>query len=160
METWGIIGWRRMVWWLSGTKMWFPSAQIRWGGGVHVGWWCLPSFWHQSWGVSIVVQPSARTISGWKNSKKTKSYKIFYNQPGAHEQACLSRCFLLWLKSCCIKKISAFNVISRPFLWLWEIWVRDYMWIHFSLTIDFVKFLLNFWIFWRSESLHTRLSYE
>ena len=97
------------------------------GWGVHVGWWGLPSFLHQGWGVSIVAQPSARTISGWKNSKKTKSYKIFYNRPGAHEPACLSRCFLFWLKSCCIKKNSAFNVISRPFPWLWEIWIRDYI---------------------------------
>ena len=128
METWGIMGWRWMVWWLSGTRMWFPSAQIRGRGGSL---WMVGSSLFLASRLrsfnSIVVQPSARTISGWKNSKKTKSYKIFYNRPGAHEQACLSRCFLFWLNSCCIKKNSAFNVISRPFPWLWEIWIRDYI---------------------------------
>ena len=43
---------------------------------------------------------------------------------------------------------------------LYEITFKYHLRIHFSLTIDFVKFLLNFGIFWRSESLHTRLSYE
>ena len=26
----------------------FSSNKVRGGGGVHVGWWYLPSFWHQS----------------------------------------------------------------------------------------------------------------
>ena len=68
-----------------------------------------------------------RRLGPFRDEKIVKSYKIFYNRPGAHEQACLSRCFLFWLNSCCIKKNSAFNVISRPFPWLWEIWVRDFI---------------------------------
>ena len=38
-----------------------------------------------------------RRLGPFRDEKivKLKSYKIFYNRPAAHEQACLSRCFLL-----------------------------------------------------------------
>ena len=36
-----------------------------------------------------------RQLGPFRDEKIVKSYKIFYNRPGAHEQVCLSRCFLL-----------------------------------------------------------------
>ena len=80
-----------------------------------------------------------RRLGPFRDEKIVKSYKIFYNRPGAHEQVCLSRCFLLWLKSCCIKKI------SRPFPWLWEPGYEIAFKYHLRIYISpWLLILLNF----------------
>ena len=142
METWGIMGWRRMVWWLSGTRMWFPSAQIR-GGGSH---WMVGS------SVNVLVSGIKaevflllfnRRLGPFRDeqiSKKNPVRSFITGQEPMNRPLCPG-CFLFWLKSCCIKKNSAFNVISRPFPWLWEIWVRDYMRVR---IYPWLLILLNF----------------
>ena len=73
-------------------------------------------------------------------SKKNPVRSFITGQEPMNRPVCPG-CFLFWLKSCCIKKNSAFNVMSRPFPWLWEIWVRDYMRVR---IYPWLLVLLNF----------------
>ena len=89
------MGWRRMVWWLSGTKnvVSFSSNKEGWGFTLDGGVFPLSGI-----KAEVFLLLFNRRLGPFRdeNIVKNISYKIFYNRPGAHEPACLSRFFLFY----------------------------------------------------------------
>ena len=75
--------------------MWFPSTQIRRDGGFTLDGGVFPLSGIKA---EVFLLLFNRRLGLFRDEKIVKSYKIFYNRPGAHEQACLSRMFPFMIK--------------------------------------------------------------
>ena len=93
--------------------MCFPSAQIRRDGGFTLDGAVFPLYGIKA---EVFLLLFNRRLGPFRDEnivKKQNPIRSFITGQGPMN------------RSCCIKKHSAVNVISRHFPWLWEIWVRD-----------------------------------